>query len=316
MTDPDQRHRFMTILCFGLVYFFWGSTYLAIDIAVEGIPPALMCALRFLVAGVLMLAYCHWKGENIFYSSERLWQLAIIGLLLLTGGNMTLAYAEQYVPTGLASLLIASIPLWMILQGTFLLEDHHLPLQGFLGLALGVGGTVVLLWPQLHETTMLGRKEFLYSLALIAGSFSWGLGSVLAQRWKTGASVSAAGWQVTFASAGCFLFAALKGDFAHPHTPWPMRSIWAFIYLVVCGSLIGYTAYIWLLAHVQTSKVSTYAYVNPIVAVFLGWIVLHEKIDRFILTGSAVVIASVVLVNSATAKTKSPATVPAETAGD
>lgn len=316
MTDSDQRHRFMTILCFGLVYFFWGSTYLAIDIAVAGIPPALMCAMRFIVAGILMLAFCHWKGENIFYSRERLWQLAIIGLLLLTGGNMTLAYAEQYVPTGLASLLIASIPLWMILQGTFLLEDHHLPLQGFLGLALGVGGTVVLLWPQLHETTTLGRKELWYSLALIVGSFSWALGSVLTKRWKTGASLGAAGWQITFAGLGCLLFADLKGNLTHPHIPWAMRSVWAVIYLVVCGSLIGYTAYIWLLAHVQTSKVSTYAYVNPIVAVFLGWIVLHEKVDRFILIGSAIVIASVAIVNTATVKTKQPATVPAETAGD
>ena len=304
----------MTILCFGLVYFFWGSTYLAIDIAVEGIPPALMCATRFLIAGVLMLAYCHWKGENIFYSRERLWQLAIIGLLLLTGGNMTLAYSEQYVPTGLASLLIASIPLWMILQGTFLLEDHHLPLQGFLGLALGVGGTFVLLWPQLHETTTFGRKELWYSLALLAGSFSWGLGSVLTKRWKTGSSLGAAGWQITFAGFGCLLFAGLRGDFTHEQ--WPIRSVAAVAYLIICGSLIGYTAYIWLLAHVQTSKVSTYAYVNPIVAVFLGWLVLHEKVDRFILIGSAIVIASVVIVNSATVRAKQPATVPAETAGD
>jgi drug/metabolite transporter (DMT)-like permease len=314
MTAAEQHRRFLTILCFGLVYFFWGSTYLAIDIAVGGIPPALMCAIRFLIAGALMLAYARLTGENIRYSRDRLAKLAVIGVLLLTGGNMTLAYAEQYVPTGLASLLIASIPLWMILQGVFLLEDHHLPLQGIFGLALGVCGTFVLLWPQLHETTTLGRKELLFSLALLAGSFSWGLGSVLTKRWKTGSSLSTAGWQVSFAGLACLLFATLRGDMAHGH--WPMRSLLAVAYLIVCGSLIGYTAYIWLLGHVTTSKVSTYAYVNPIVAVFLGWIVLHEHVDRFILAGSFIVIVSVVLVNSAAVKTKSPVAVAAETGAD
>jgi drug/metabolite transporter (DMT)-like permease len=272
-----------------------------------------MCTIRFLIAGALMLGYCRLKGENIRYSSERLGKLAIIGLLLLTGGNMTLAYAEQYVPTGLASLLIASIPLWMILQGTFLLEDHHLPLQGFLGLALGVCGTFVLLWPQLHETTVFGRKELWFSLALLAGSFSWGLGSVLTKRWNTGTGLSTSGWQITFAGLGCLLFAALKGDFGHGQ--WPMRSLAAVAYLIICGSLIGYTAYIWLLGHVTTSKVSTYAYVNPIVAVFLGWLVLHEHVDRYILIGSLVVIVSVLLVNSAAVKSKQPA-ISGETGAD
>jgi drug/metabolite transporter (DMT)-like permease len=313
MTSEEQHRRFLTILCFGLVYFFWGSTYLAIDIAVAGIPPALMCSMRFLIAGGLMLGYSRLKGENIRYSGTQLGKLAIIGLLLLTGGNMTLAYAELYVPTGLASLLIASIPLWMILQGTFLLEDHHLPLQGFLGLALGVCGTVTLLWPQLHQATILGRKELWFCFALLAGSFSWGLGSVLTKRWKTGSSLSTAGWEVTIAGLGCLLIAALKGDFAQGH--WPMRSLAAVAYLIVCGSLVGYTAYIWLLGHVTTSKVATYAYVNPIVAVFLGWLVLHEHVDRFILAGSLIVIVSVVIVNSAAVKTKQPV-VPAETCGD
>jgi drug/metabolite transporter (DMT)-like permease len=313
MTSEEQHRRSLTILCFGLVYFFWGSTYLAIDIAVAVIPPALMCSMRFLVAGGLMLGYTWWKGENIRFSGAQLGKLAIIGLLLLTGGNMTLAYAERYVPTGLASLLIASIPLWMILQGAFLLEDHHLPLQGFLGLALGVCGTFTLLWPQLHQTTILGRKELWFCFALLAGSFSWGLGSVLTKRWKTGSSLGTAGWEVTIAGLGCLLIAALKGDFGQGH--WPARSLAAVAYLVVCGSLVGYTAYIWLLGHVTTSKVSTYAYINPIVPVFLGWLVLHEHVDRFILAGSLIVIVSVVLVNSAAVKTKQPV-MPAETCGD
>lgn len=313
MTSEEQHRRFLTIFCFGLVYFFWGSTYLAIDIAVAGIPPALMCSMRFLIAGGLMLGYSWLKGENIRYSGAQLGKLAVIGLLLLTGGNMTLAFAELYVPTGLASLLIASIPLWMILQGSVLLEDHHLPLQAFLGLGLGVCGTFILLWPQLHHTTILGRKELWFCFALLAGSFSWGLGSVLTKHWKTGSSLSTAGWEVTIAGLACLLIAGLKGDFGQGH--WPARSLAAVAYLIVCGSLVGYTAYIWLLGHVTTSKVATYAYVNPIVAVFLGWLVLHEHVDRFILAGSLIVIISVVIVNSAAVKTKQPV-VPAETCGD
>jgi drug/metabolite transporter (DMT)-like permease len=313
MTALEQRQRFLTILCFGLVYFFWGSTYLAIDIAVQHIPPAVMCAIRFLIAGSLMLAYCRLRGESIRYSPERLGKLAIIGLLLLTGGNMTLAFAEQYVPTGLAALLIASIPLWMLLQGTFLLNDHRLPLQGFVGLGLGVFGTFVLLWPQLHKTSELGRKELWFSLALLAGSFSWGLGSVLTKRWKTGSSLSTAGWQIIFAGLGCFLFASMRNDFGR--ADWSRTGLAAVAYLIICGSLVGYTSYLWLLGHVATSKVSTYAYVNPIVAVFLGWLVLHERVDRFILAGSLIVIASVVLVNSSAIKTN-PAARSAETGAD
>ena len=118
MSQTERQHRFLTILCFGLVYVFWGSTYLGIDIAIEHIPPALMCATRFLTAGVLLLVYCWLTGQSIRYSRRRLVQLAVIGMLLLVGGNLTLAYAELYVPTGLAALLIAVTPLWFLVLDT------------------------------------------------------------------------------------------------------------------------------------------------------------------------------------------------------
>jgi drug/metabolite transporter (DMT)-like permease len=135
-------------------------------------------------------------------------------------------------------------------------------------------------------------------LSLIGGSFSWALGSVLSKRWQSGMDVfSATAWQVTAAGLGNLIFAVLRGDFSH--VVWTTRGLSAVLYLVVCGSWIGYTAYIWLLEHVPTSKVSTYAYVNPVVAVFLGWLILHERVDRFILAGSAIVVISVILVTSA-----------------
>src|SRR5438270_3213212 len=152
----------------------------------------------------------------------------------------------------------------------------------------------------------MGRREFWASISLIGGSFSWALGSVLARRWQSGMDVfSSTGWQVLAAGAGNGIFALLNGDLNH--VTWGSRSLAAVAYLVVCGSWIGYTAYIWLLRHVPTSKVSTYAYVNPVVAVFLGWLVVHEKVDGYILAGTAIVIASVVLVTSAKVEGKAVA---------
>lgn len=304
---PDARpSRFAVFLAFGLVYFFWGSTYLAIDIAVEHIPPALMCALRFFVAGVVMLAFCAFRGRKVQYSALRLARMAVIGTLLLMGGNLTLSYAETHIPSGLAALIVASTPLWFLVLDQWLLGSHHIAVRGKIGLALGLGGLCVLLWPQLTASTSFGHIQLWASLSLQFGCFSWALGSVLSKRWKSAEvdQFSGTAWQMIFAGIANFLWALPNGDLTH--VVWAPRSLVATAYLVVCGSWIGYTAYIWLLAHVPTSKVSTYAYVNPVVAVFLGWIVLHERVDGFILAGSAIVVASVILVTSAEVKTKTP----------
>ena len=293
----------MVILAFGLVYLFWGSTYLGIDIAVQSIPPALMCGTRFSIAGIVMLAVCALMGRKIWYSPRQIFLAAVVGLLLLMGGNLTLSYAELSVSTGLAALIVAITPLWFLVLDSMLLGDHHISARGKAGLGLGIVGLFVLFYPELTSRTALGRKELWASLSLIGGSFSWALGSVLSKRWQSGMDVfSSTAWQVTAAGVGNFIFAVLNGDFSR--ATWTIRSLSAVLYLIVCGSWIGYTAYIWLLEHVPTSKVSTYAYVNPVVAVFLGWLILHEHVDRFILAGSAIVVLSVILVTSATVKQK------------
>ncbi len=306
----------MVILAFGLVYLFWGSTYLGIDIAVQTIPPPLMCGLRFSIAGVVALTVCAATGRRILYSPRQIALAAVVGLLLLMGGNLTLSYAELSVSTGLAALIIAITPLWFLVLDSLLLGDHHISSRGKAGLALGIAGLFVLFWPEL-QAGAVGHREFWASLSLLGGSFSWALGSVLSKRWQSGMDVfSATGWQMTAAGVGNFLFAVLNRDLAR--VTWTARSLGAVMYLVVCGSWIGYSAYIWLLGHVPTSKVSTYAYVNPVVAVFLGWLILHERVDRFILAGSAIVILSVILVTSAKVKEKTAAEdLPAvEAAGD
>jgi drug/metabolite transporter (DMT)-like permease len=296
--------RFTIILCFALVYLFWGSTYLGIDIAVEHIPPALMCGTRFTIAGVFMLAYCGLRGKRILYTPRQLWQMAAVGVLLLMGGNLTLAYAETRVASGLAALIIAVTPLWFLVLDSLLLGDHHIASRGKAGLGLGVVGLVVLLWPDLMATGSFGRSQLWASLSLILASFSWALGSVLAKKWKSPEvdPFSAIAWQMIAAGIANLLFATALRD--HSRAVWTARGVGAIVYLIVCGSWIGYTAYIWLLGHVPTSKVSTYAYVNPVVAVFLGWLILHEPITPYILAGSAIVVASVALVTSAEVKTR------------
>jgi drug/metabolite transporter (DMT)-like permease len=318
MTHAQSQHRFAVIIAFALVYFFWGSTYLGIDIAVEHIPPALMCGTRFMIAGVFMLAFCGLRGRKILYQPSQLAQMAVVGVLLLVGGNLTLSYAEMHVGSGLAALIIAVTPLWFLVLDSLLLGDHHIALRGKIGLGLGVAGLLVLLWPDLLSTTALGRVQFWASISLLGGSFSWALGSVLAKKWKSPGvdPFSATAWQMIAAGLANFLVAFALGDTSR--AVWSARGIAATLYLVVFGSWVGYTAYIWLLNHVPTSKVSTYAYVNPVVAVFLGWLVLHERVSGYILAGSAIVVASVALVTSAqvTAKTVAEEMPAIETMGD
>jgi drug/metabolite transporter (DMT)-like permease len=303
---PSDEHRWKVILAFTLVYLFWGSTYLGIAIAVEKIPPAMMCATRFLIAGVLMLVYCAFTGRRVVYSPRQLLHMAVVGILLLMGGNLTLSYAERVVPTGLAALLIAGTPLWFLVLDSWLIGHHRISHRGLVGLAVGIAGMAVLLWPKLHATSALGRREFWFALSLLGGSFSWALGSVLSKRWQCGEDpVSTTAWQVTFAGFSNLFAAIVLGDLSRAQ--WTSRGVAAILYLVVCGSWIGYTSYIWLLRHVPSSKVSTYAYVNPVVAVFLGWLVLHEAVDGYILLGSAIIVASVILVTTAKIETRTVA---------
>lgn len=316
--SAGNEHRWSVVLAFGLVYVFWGSTYLGIAIAVEHIPPALMCATRFLIAGTLMLAYCALRGRPIVYSARRLRQMAVVGTLLLMGGNLTLSYSEQILPSGLSALLIAVTPLWFLVLDAWLLGHHQISRRGSIGLALGIVGMIVLLWPKLTATGSIGRRELWYSLSLLGGSFSWALGSILSKLWHSAEldPLSSTAWQVTFAGIANLAFALVNRDLSR--VVWTPGGVAAVLYLVVGGSWFGYTSYIWLLRHAPSSKVSTYAYVNPVVAVFLGWLVLHESLDRYILLGSAIIVASVVLVTSAKVTTKTVAEeMPAvESAGD
>src|SRR5947209_17771994 len=174
MHSAQRPNRWMVIRAFGLVYLFWGSTYLGMDIAVQTIPPALMCAVRFSIAGVVMLTVCAATGRKILYSPRQIARAAIVGLLLLMGGNLTLSYAELTVSSGLAALIVAITPLWFLVLDSLLLGDHHISGRGKAGLALGIVGLFVLVLPDLQAGSM-GRRELIASVSLIGGSFSWAL---------------------------------------------------------------------------------------------------------------------------------------------
>jgi drug/metabolite transporter (DMT)-like permease len=303
MTTAERQFRFRVAVAFALVYVFWGSTYLGIRIAVEHIGPELMTGIRFPIAGIIMLAWCALTGRRVAITGREFLHQGIIGALLLSVSNVTLAWAEQYIRTGLASLLVASIPIWFLVIDSWILRGERLAARGLVGLALGAVGTVVLLWPKLVSSSARGRMELFASICLVGASLAWAMGSVLSRRWQGSMDAfTASGWQ---ACIGGFLnlgVAFLLGEPAKAQ--WTMRGVGAIAYLVVFGSLVGYTAYIWLLTHVPTSKVGTYAYVNPVIAVFLGWYFLGERVDGYIAAGTAIIIVAVALATSAKVKPK------------
>ena len=295
----SSSQRLKVIVAFALVYVFWGSTYLAIGIAdSEHLPPFVMCAIRFFIAGPIMMAACALMGRNLRVTRKELARLALIGCLLLVGGNGGLAWAEQYVPTGFAALIVAITPIWFVLLEAFVFRGDRLSRRGLMGVVLGFCGIAILFWPKFEYRETLGIMQLVCATTLLFSSFLWAFGSVLSRRWQMAVDpFVATAWEMIFAACGHVVLSLVTGQFRHAVvTP---RALMAVLYLVVFGSWVGYSAYIWLLKHVPTPKVATYAYVNPIIAVILGWMVLRERIDIYIVAGSAVVVVAVALVTTA-----------------
>jgi len=281
VTQSAGKIRWQAILAFGLVYVLWGSTYLGIRIAVENIPPLMMGGTRFLASGAIMLAWRAATGSPIRVSARDLLRLTVIGVLLLCVGNVGLGWAETMIPSGLAALLIAITPIWFLLLEHFSRRGDHISRSGIVGIVMGLTGVVVLIWPDLTGAVHVGRMQLLGAAVLMVSSFAWAGGSVLSKRWHIAVDpYTASGWEMITAGAINLALSLAVGDLHR--TVWARNSVWAIVYLVIAGSMIGFTAYVWLLRNVPTPKVATYAYVNPIVAVFLGWLVLGEKITPYI----------------------------------
>jgi drug/metabolite transporter (DMT)-like permease len=300
------------VMAFVCVYLFWGSTYLAIRFGVQVLSPFVIGSVRFLIAGPLMLGVCAARGMRIRQTPREFALLALIGLLILGFGNTGVMWAEKYLDSGLAALLVAVIPLYVALLEVFLPGGEGLRVKGWVGIGIGFAGLIVVLSPGLREGLHGGSGQLVGSLVAVAAAFSWTCGSVLSRRAKHSAGpFVAAAWQMLF--AGMFNFMAVLGiegrrgvTGIHLTHAQGMQGFWSVLWLVVFGSVVGYSAYIYLLAHVPVAKVSTYAYVNPIVAVVLGAIFLGERMVPVEYLGMAAILIAVYLVTSSKLRSGTP----------
>ncbi len=305
MPANSSSKRTRILLSFACVYLFWGSTYLAMRFGVEVLPPFVLGSARFLISGPLLLGLSAIFGIKIRPSRQELGRLAIIGVLMLGCGNTAVIWAEQYIPTGLAALLVASIPLYAALIEMLLPKGEGLPLRGWLGIGIGFAGLVFLLWPGLRSGMRGDLRQIIAAGVTLAGALCWTVASVISRRSTIGISgFAAAGWQMVFGALFDVCLMVSTGGYRGAH--WGVQAWASVLYLVTFGSLLTYTAYIFLLDNVAVSKVATYAYVNPVIAVILGAIFLQEHLVAMEYVGMGAILLAVFLVTSS--KMKSGAT--------
>jgi drug/metabolite transporter (DMT)-like permease len=294
------------VLAFASVYFFWGSTYTAIRIGAAEMPALLLAGTRFLIAGAILLAWCRWRGQRLVFPAKTMLLLGVLGLLLLGGGNVGLVYAEETLPSGLSSLILAVIPLYVALIEMFLPGGEPMPRRGWLGMAIGFAGLAALLWPSLRTGFAGDRSRLLAIVALLAGALSWTVGSILSRRLKLPVnSFVAASWQMLAAGIFNTVVGTALGEWPQFHLN--RAAIGSLAWLVTGGSLLGYTGFIYLIEHVPIAKVTSYSYVNPVVAVLLGIFLLHERPEAAEFIGMAGVVIAVFLLTTAQMSTKSRA---------
>ncbi|MGA2082903.1 MAG: EamA family transporter [Holophaga sp.] len=289
-----MNKRLITLTALLIVYFLWGGTYLGIRLAVATIPPYLMAGTRFLLAGSLVYLYARLTGAEPPLRAHWI-DGGIAGGLLLLGGNGLICWSEQLVPSGIAALLVATVPLWMILLG-LLGKDRRWPgIVVLVGILLGFSGIGLLVLPAGGAS---GRVNPAGIAALVVASFLWSLGSLSSRRARVPASpLLAVSLQMIVGGALMLLASGLLGE-------WPrlvlarvtLKSVLGMGYLVLFGSIIAYSAYIWLLKNADPTWVSTYAFVNPIVAVFVGWLIAGERLTTHSLWATVVILLSVVII--------------------
>jgi drug/metabolite transporter (DMT)-like permease len=289
------------VAAFAVVYFIWGSTYLAIRLAIATIPPLMMAGVRFLIAGTLLYSWMrlhkapppariHWRSA------------AVVGGLMLMGGNGGVTWSEQRVPSGLAALLIATVPLWMAILEALRRGGTRPTRRITLGLGLGFAGIALLIGP----VNLAGgeRIDPMGAGVLLFAALSWACGSLYSRRAQLpAAALLGTAMEMLAGGALLLLAGALSGEWQHLDlaaiTP---ASLLALGYLVVMGSLLGFTAYLWLLRNTTPARASTYAYVNPVVAVFLGWALAAEPLTWQTLLAAGVIVAAVVIINTGQAR--------------
>lgn len=287
--------RTALILAFGAIYIIWGSTYLGIRVAVETIPPFLMASTRFLVAGAVLFAWLRFRGVPM--PTRRQWAInAVIGVFLLLGGNGLVAWAEQYVPSGVTALIIGIQPLFFVLTEWAWPGGTRPTAMTSFALLVGFAGVAWLAAP--WETPSQGGLHVLGVCTILAACIFWAFGSIYSRRSKHGAdALLAAALQMVSGGVALLIVSLARNEFSVVDpAAISASSWWALAYLIAVGSLIGFPVFVWLMKNSTPARVATYAYVNPIVAVFLGWLILHEPITPRTIVASVVIIAAVVII--------------------
>ena len=310
MSSPTNKpvSALRVVVAFAIVYIVWGSTYFFIRLSVLHIPPMLVGCMRFLIAGILMLLWCEITGERVFVWKDM--KPAIVsGLLLLFFGNGALIWSEQYLPSSLAAILLASGPIWFVVLDRRKWRENFRSKETILGLLVGFAGVILLFGERLFHSisptsgvAAVGANwQAIALLVLLLGSICWAAGSLYAKYKSSGNSNSVnAGWQMLAAGVAFIPASLIRGEWAHFH--WqdvPLSSWLSIFYLVTMGSLAGYSAFVWLLQVRSATQVSTHAYVNPVVAVLLGALFANEKMSPMQLLGLAIILISVLLINLA-----------------
>ena len=301
-TSGAQRRH--VIAAFAALYTIWGSTYLAIHYAVETIPPFLMGGTRFIIAGLILCLMARQRGAAV--PTRPQWRAATVtGILLLVGGNGSVIWSEQHVASGLVALLVAIVPLWMVALDWLRPGGRRPGPSVFLGLALGLIGLVLLIGPDAIAPRGTSRIDVGAALVPVVGSLLWALGSIFSRYAPRPSSAQlTTGMQMLTGGVAFLLVSALAGEPRHFSFAAVTGASWlGYFYLVTFGSLLGFTAYIYLLGATTPAKAATYAYVNPVVAVILGWAVAGEPFTPRMLVAAAIILGAVAMITLASSKT-------------
>ena len=300
-TLANKRNLIVLIAAFAAVYIFWGSTYLAIKYALESLPPFLMAGSRFALAGSILFTIARFSKD---YEAPRAahWRTSfIVGTLLLLGGNGGVVLAQQYISSSMTALLVATEPLWVVLLSWLWLKSSRPSWKVFAGLLLGFLGVWFLIAGRGSGGFLGGESGQVFGIvAVLAGALAWAAGSIYGLRAPSPrSSLLTAGMQMLSGSGALFVVGIIRGEWtSFDPSAVSQASVVALFYLLVFGSLLGFTAYSWLLKNAQPSMVATYAYVNPVVAVLLGWGIAGEALSGQMLIGAFVIVASVILITA------------------
>lgn len=287
-----NKSNFRGYLAWIAVCILWGTTYLAIRIGVESLPPMLFAGIRWIIAGLIFITVLRLSGKN-FPAKKDMFHLSVMGLSMLGVGNGLVVVGEQYINSGLAALLITTVPFWIVGMETFFSKEIKINSLSLTGLLIGLLGITLIFgndWKDLFDS-----KYYLGVLSIMGAVVAWSYGSVYSKYKKVSVHpLMSASVQMLIAGFAQTVLGFILGEFSAVSIN--QSGLFSLGYLIIAGSILGYGSYIYAIEHLPLSLVSTYAYINPIIALFLGWLVLNEKLDVFIISGAIVIILGVLLV--------------------